>query len=208
MAAGLRGGRVRARGAGLARRSGHRRGGEGEPRGLCGQVRRPGRRLPGRADPRSDQEARRRRTLVRRAADPDHRGTRALSGLRRDRPGAIPRRPAASDLGAAVVVTRPDQPAQPDPRRPAHVRPVPVRVRERGRRVRGEGAVREVFGPRSGHADLRGGVRESQSVERPEGRHQEPRPRPVADPVRRARSHRALGDCARVLQEAAREPTA
>ena len=38
------------------------------------------------------------------------------------------------------------QPGQPPPGRPAHVRPVPLRVRERGERGRGQGAVRDVRG--------------------------------------------------------------
>ena len=47
-----------------------------------------------------EQEAGGHRPLLRRAADPDHRRARALRGVGRDRPGAVPRRAAAADLGA------------------------------------------------------------------------------------------------------------
>ena len=48
-----------------------------------------------------DQQAGHRRPLVRRAAHPDPRRPRAVGGVGRHRSGAVPRRAAAADLGAA-----------------------------------------------------------------------------------------------------------
>ena len=77
---------------------------------------------------RARPEAGRDRPFVRRPADADARRARPLRGLGRDRPGAVPGRAAAADLGAQVGVAGARQPAQPQPRRAAHVRPVPLRV--------------------------------------------------------------------------------
>ena len=52
------------------------------------------------------QEAGDRRPFVRRAAHPDPRRTRPGRGLGRYRPGTVPRRAAAADLGAEVGVRR------------------------------------------------------------------------------------------------------
>ena len=51
-------------------------------------------------------------------------------------------------------------------------------------------AVRHVRGARAGRATVPGGDRQPQSVDRGEGRLEEPRPRAVAHPRRRARPHR------------------
>ena len=50
-----------------------------------------------------DEQAGRDRPLVRRAADPDRRRSRALGRVGGDRPGAVSGRAAAADLGAQVV---------------------------------------------------------------------------------------------------------
>ena len=75
-------------------------------------------------------------------------GRGLVGGVGRDRPGAVPRRAAAADLGAAVGVAGARQPGQPPPRGAAHLRPVPLRVRQRRRRGRGEGALRDLRGAR------------------------------------------------------------
>ena len=59
-------------------------------------------------------------------------------------PGAVPRRAAAADLRAEVRLTGARQTGQPQPRRAAHLRAVPLRVRQRGQRGRGQGALRDV----------------------------------------------------------------
>ena len=47
-------------------------------------------------------------------------------------PGAVPRRAAAADQRAAGGLAGADEPAEPPPRRAADLRPVPLRVRQRG----------------------------------------------------------------------------
>ena len=81
-----------------------------------------------------DREARRDRALVRRPAHPDRRRTRPVGGIGGDRPGALPRRAAAADLGTEVGPPGAGQSGQPAPRRPADLRPVPLRVRQRRQR--------------------------------------------------------------------------
>ncbi len=81
-------------------------------------------------------------------------------------------------------------------------KPVQVRLGERARRARGEGALRRV--PRrllrdGARAD---GQREPQPVDAGEGEHEEPRPRPTPDHRRREGPHGAVGDRARRLQAA------
>ena len=123
----LRGGRLHRADAGLARRSRDRRGGQrATPR--CSRARRIGevadhfeeviRGLD--RKPAVD------RPLVRRPADPDPRRPRLLRRLRGDRPGAVPRRAPAADLGAEGGEPGARQPRQPQPRDPAHLRPVPL----------------------------------------------------------------------------------
>ena len=98
----VRGGRVHRRHPRLAGRPGDGRGGEGEPGGLRAQERRPDRRLRRRDHPPAGQEAGGDRPLVRRPAHADPRRPRARRRVGGDRPGAVPRRAAAADLGAAL----------------------------------------------------------------------------------------------------------
>ena len=69
-------------------------------------------------------------------------------------------------------------------------------------RGRGQGAVRDLRRARLRRAAVPGRRRQPQPVDRSEGRSEEPRPRPDAHHLGRARPHRALGDRQRVLQEA------
>ena len=146
-------------------------GGERASRGVRPQDCRAGRRPLRRRDRQARAEARRDRALVRRAARPDPRRTRPRGGVGRDRPGAVPRRAAAADLGAQVGVAGARQSRQPQPRGPAHLRAVPLRLRQRRQRGRGEGAVRDVRGAGLGRAALPGGDRQPQPVDRGEGGH-------------------------------------
>ena len=73
---------------------------------------------------------------------------------------------AAADLGAEVGVAGARQPGEPRSGRAAHLRAVPLRVRERGQRGRGQGAVQHVRGARFGRAALPGRDREPQPVDR------------------------------------------
>jgi len=100
-------------------------------------------------------------------------GRGARRRLGRDQPCSIPRRAPASDLGAARRQRGPAQSRELEPRRPAHLRAVPLQFRKRSRRGRGEGTVPWVLRPRRRRAALPGGVRESQSVDRGEGQHDE-----------------------------------
>ena len=152
-----------------------------------------------------EQEARRDGALVRRPAHADRRRPRALGGLGRDRPRAVPRRAAAADLRAARRECRAAQPAQLEPRRPAHLRPVPLRLRQRRERGRGQGAVRAVLGADLGRAALPGGHCQPQSLDRGQGRHEEPRARPAADHVRHEGPHGAARDRQGLVQAAAEE---
>ena len=56
--------------------------------------------------------------------------------------------------------------------------------------------------PAPGRAALPGRVGQPESLDRGEGRHEEPRARPAADHLRREGSHRAVGDRERLVQEA------
>ena len=188
----------------LARRPRDGRGGQRRPRRLRGQERRPGRRPLRGGHPHARPQAGRRRPLVRRAADADPRRARLLRGLRRDRPGAVPRRAPAPDLGAEVQQPGAHQPRQPQPRGAAHLRAVPLRVRQRGQRGGGEGALRDLRGAGAGQAALPGRDREPQPVDRGEGRQQEPRARAAAHHQRREGPHGPVGDRQRVVQEAGR----
>ena len=104
------------------------------PEVFAEEDRRPGRRPLRRDHRRARPQAGRDRPLVRRAADADHRRPRAVRRVGRDRPGAVPRRAAAAVLGAEVGVPVLGNPANSQPRGAAHLRPVPLRVRQRGQR--------------------------------------------------------------------------
>ena len=70
---------------------------------------------------------------------------RGLSpSLRRDRPRAVPRRAAAAGLVAQVIPPGARESRESQPRGSAHLRAVPLRLRQRGLGGRGEGAVRRV----------------------------------------------------------------
>ena len=115
--------------------------GQRAPRGVRAQVDRPGRR-PFRRDRRlPGPQAGHHRPFLRRAARTDPRRTRPGRRVGGDRPGAVPRRAAAADLGAEVSISGAGQPGQPAPRGPAHLRPVPLRVRQRRLRGRGQRAL-------------------------------------------------------------------
>ena len=94
------------------------------------------------------------------------------------------------------------QPRQPQPRGPAHLRAVPLRVRQRGQRGGGQGALRDLRGAGRRRAAVPGRDRQPQPVDRGQGRQQEPRARAAADHLRREGPHRPVGDRQRVLQEA------
>ncbi len=128
------------------------------------------------------------------------RGLSAAVG--RDRPGAVPGRAPAADLGAEVGEPGPAQPRQPQPRRAADLRAVPLRLRQRRLRGRGQGALRDVRRAGRRRAALPGRDREPQPVDRGQGRHQEPGARAAADHLRREGPHRAVGDRQRVVQAA------
>ena len=83
-------------------------------------------------------------------------------------------------ISALRSAGRARQSRQLQPRRSAHVRAVPLRVRERGRRGGGQGLY-ETLGPGLGRADLPGRDGEPQSVDRGEGRHEEPEARAAPD---------------------------
>ena len=132
-----------------------------------------------------DQEARPQagggRSQLRRAAHADPRRPRRVGSVGGDRSGTVPGRAAAPDLRAAVGVAGVAQPCQPPPRRSAHVRAVPLRLRQRARGGRGQVAVREVRGAGIGRADLPSRGREPEPVDRSQGRQQEPRSRSLVD---------------------------
>ena len=168
---GLRGGRLRAARPGLARRSRHGRGGQRAPGGLRPQDRRPGRRPLRRHHRRADAASRR------------SSGTRSAGSSRRSSPAAAsPRSSVAIDpapfrgvlplpiSALQVGLAGARQPAQPQPRGPAHLRPVPLRVRQRRQRGGGQGALRDLRGARRRRAAVPGRDREPQPVDRGQGR--------------------------------------
>ncbi len=95
----------------------------------------------------------------------DHRRTRARRGHGCGRPGAVSRRPPAPNLRASVCLTCTRQPGEPKPRRSPHLRAVPLRLRQRGRRGRGEGALRDLRSPRLGRTGLPSGGGEPEPLE-------------------------------------------
>ena len=105
------------------------------------QERRRHRRLPAGDRREARQEAGDHRPLVRWAAGADPRRARTVGRDRRDRPGPVARRPAAADRRAQGPA-RPSCRTRPTgTRRSPDVRPVPVRVRQRGER----GGGRELY---------------------------------------------------------------
>ena len=121
----------------------------------------------------------------------------------RDRPGAVPRRAAAADLGAAVgqrrcSATRPTATA---PCR-SPTSSSATRSRTPSTRTRRRQLYDDVRRARPRRAAVPGGDRQPQPVDRGEGRHQEPRARTAADHLRREGPHRAVGDRERLVQEA------
>jgi pimeloyl-ACP methyl ester carboxylesterase len=66
-------------------------------------------------------------------AGSDPRWSRSGCRVGSDRPGPISRRPAIAHLGLAGGPARPGQSAQPQPRCAAHVRTIPLRLRQRCR---------------------------------------------------------------------------
>ena len=119
---------------GLARRSRHRRGGEGPSRGLRPQVGRSDRGPLRGGDPQARTQAGGDRPQLRRAPDRDLGRPRPVGRFRGHLPGAVPRRAAAPDLRAAVGVAGAEEPGEPPSSRAAHVRAVPLRLRQRARR--------------------------------------------------------------------------
>ena len=181
---GLQKSRLRAADAGLARRPRHRRRGQRAPRGLRPQVDRPDRRPLRRRDRWPRQEAGDHRSLLRRPAHPDPRRPRPLRRLGRLRLGPVPRHPAAADLLAEIGQTGAREPGQPRPRRAAHLRPVPLLVRQRLQRGRGQAALQRILRAGIGSAAVPVRERQPQPVDRGEGRSQKPRPRADADRLR------------------------
>ena len=108
----------------------------------------------------------------------------------------------AADRGAAHGQRRPPQPRQLEPCGPIELRAVPLQLRERGRRGRGEGVVPRLFRPRRRRAALPGSVCELESLVRGKGQLDEPRAGSDADRLGRLGPYGSLGDRERVLQEA------
>jgi pimeloyl-ACP methyl ester carboxylesterase len=105
--------------------------------------------------------------------------------------GVLPLPLSALKSSSAVL----GNPLQLHPRRPADLRAVPFRLRQRRRRERSARAVRDALSARLRCARLPGGHRQSQPVDRSPGRHEESRAWTAADHLRRARQHRPVGDC-------------
>src|SRR5438128_253392 len=91
------------------------------------------------------------------------------------------------------------------PGRPDDLRAVPFRLRQRRRRERSARPLRDVLGARLRGANLPGGQRQSQPVDRSPGRHEESRAWTAADHLGRVRPHRAMGDCPCLLQATGEE---
>ena len=138
-------------------------------------------------------QARHRRPFLRRAAHPDARRPRARCRLGGDRPGAVPGRAAPTAVGAEVLVPGAAQPTQPQARRWPDVRPVPLRLRQRGVGGGSAPAVRHLLRRRSGSAALPSGDGEPQPMDRRQRGHEEPRPRTAPDHLRARRTTRCRG---------------
>ena len=149
------------------------------PEGVRRRVDRPGGRSLRGDHPRAHQEAGHRRPFLRRAADPDP--CRAWPGccLGGDRPGTVPRRTPAAHLVAEVGLPCAGQPGQPQPRGPADLRAVPLRLRQRRQRGRGQAAVRDLCRAHLREAAVPGGGSQPQ----PRG------PRPRSTPTTHSAAH-------------------
>src|SRR5215207_8110843 len=121
-------------------------------------------------------------------------------------PAPLPGGAAAAHLDPQVQLTGAAQPGQPQPRRPAHLRAVPLRLRQRRQRGGGQAAIRGLRGAGLGQGAVAGRGGQPESLDRGQGRHQEPRPWAAAAPLRRAGPHRSVGDRQRLLQAAAGQP--
>ena len=84
-----------------------------------------------------------------------------------------------------------------------HFRAVPLRVRQRGRRGRGQAALRYLPCTGVGRSTLSGRHRKPESMDRGERRDRESGSRAAADHLGRERQHRPVGDRQRVLQTGA-----
>src|SRR5205823_14223180 len=91
------------------------------PEVFAGQDDRAGGRSLRSSDRRAECKAGRDRALARRARDRDPRWAWPRLSVGGDQPCAVPRRVAASNLGAEVLGARPPQPGEPQPRRAAHL---------------------------------------------------------------------------------------
>ena len=109
--------------------------------------------------------------------------------------GVLPLPISALRSASPVLATRPTRPCG-----AAHLRAVPLRVRQRGRRGRGAGAVRDVRRARPGRAALPGGAANLNPWTEVKVDTQEPRARSAADHLRREGPHRPVGDRQRVVQ--------
>ena len=114
------------------------------PEVFAHKIDRAGRRPLRRGDRQALTEAGDHRPLVRRAAHPDPSPAGARGGVGGHRPGAVPRRAAAADLGAALGLAGAAQPGQPQPRRPLTYEQFRYAFANAGQRGRGEGALRDL----------------------------------------------------------------
>ena len=152
--------------------------------------------------PPAGSEARDHRSLLRWPADHDSRRARARRRVGRDQSCSIPRRTSAADPGAAHGQRRAAQSLELEPRGAAHLRAVPLQLRERRRRGRGEGAVPRIFRRR---------LRASRCSRRPSANinpwseakvdTRNPDRGPMLIICGRLGPHGSLGDRERVLQE-------
>ncbi|MFD2691082.1 esterase/lipase family protein [Streptomyces phyllanthi] len=91
---------------------------------------------------------------------------------------------APADLDPQVELPGARQPGQPQPRGAADLRAVPLRLRQRRQRGRGQAALQHLRGADPRQAAVPGGRSQPQSLDRGQGRHQEPRPRTAAAHLR------------------------
>ncbi len=192
---GVRGGRLHGADAGLAGRSRDRRGGQRPPRGVRRQDRRPGRRPLRRDHPQARPQAGRHRPLLRRAAHADPRRARARGRVGGDRPGAVPRRAAAADLGAEG---RPARCSATRPTATARSRSPTSSSATRFANAVGEDEAKELYEtfavPAPGAPLFQAAAANLNPWTEAKVDTREPRPRPAADHLRREGPHRPVGD--------------